>query len=701
MKSALRIVAGLAVLVVVLMAALAAYLNFFFDANDYRDRLSALVAEQTGRQLTLSGELKLSVFPWLGFELGAAELGNAEGFSDRPFAALTAAEARVKLLPLLRQEVAIDRVVLKGLQLSLERRADGKTNWADLAGTPADKDTGGGGEGEGAGASPAALAIGGVDIQDAVIRWDDAVSDTRHALSDVDLTIGAVAPGQPFDIDLAASFSTSAPAMQGRLTVRGAASVDVAAKRYSLSGLRAGLKASGEGVPGGALDAALMGDVMADLGTGTLSAKGLSLKAYELSLTGALEGSGLPDAMVLQGPVSLDSFNPREVLARLKIDAPRTANPERLKRAALKGKLTLTPKRVALDDLAVTLDDSKLGGRLEVADLSRRALRFDLSLDTLDADSYLPPAAANGAAPAASGVGEPTAAPADSASGLRQLDAAGRFRLGQLKISGLQLGAIDVGLKAAGGRIDITPKGTLYGGALDSRIQLDARPKTPQLVLSGGVRDVQIGPLLRDLTAKPERLSGRAQVAFDLKGAGLDAPSLKQTLAGTTTLAVQDGALKGVNIAQFLREAEARLTGRTADSASGPSQTDFSDLKATLRHGEGMVRNDDLLMRSPLLRVSGAGSANLLRETIDYRINAAVVGTLTGQGGKSLDKLRGVTVPVQVTGSFAEPKYALDVETLLAEAAKGAVKEKVEAVREKAKDQLKEELKKGLGGLFR
>ncbi|MBT0963499.1 AsmA family protein [Denitromonas iodatirespirans] len=704
MKPVLRIAAGLTVLVLVVLAALAAYLSLFFDANDYRERLSALVAERTGRQLTLSGELKLSVFPWLGFELGAAELGNAKGFSDRPFAALTAAEARVKLLPLLRQEVAIDRVVLKGLQLSLERRADGTTNWADLTGAPKDERPDRAGPGEGAGQAPAGLVVGGVDIQDAVVRWDDAVNDTRHALSDVDLTIGAVVPGQPFDIDLGASFSTNAPAMQGRFSMRGSATVDMAEKRYSLLGLRGALKANGEGVPGGAVDAALMADVAADLAQGTLSIKGLSLKAYELSLTGALEGTGLPEAMVLKGPVALDGFNPREVLARLKIEAPRTANPERLKRAALKGMLTLTPTRIALDDLAASLDDSKLTGRVEVADLSRRALRFELSLDALDADSYLPPAAANGAAPAPSAAGAskaPSAAAPGPAEGLRELDAVGRFQVGTLKLNGLQLSAIDVGLKAAGGRLDVTTKGALYGGGLDSRVRVDARPKTPQLDMSGGVRDVQIGPLLRDLTAKPERLSGRAQLAFDLTGAGLDAPSLKRTLSGTTTLTVLDGALKGVNIAQLLREAQARLTGKAADSASGPSQTDFSDLKATLRHGGGLVRNDDLLMRSPLLRVGGAGAADLVRETIDYRIDAAVVGTLTGQGGKSLDKLHGVTVPVLVSGSFAEPKYALDVEALLAQAAKGAVKEQVETVREKAKDRLKEELKKGLGGLLR
>ena len=120
------------------------------------------------------------------------------------------------------------------------------------------------------------------------------------------------------------------------------------------------------------------------------------------------------------------------------------------------------------------------------------------------------------------------------------------------------------------------------------------------------------------------------------------------------------------------------------------------------------MRNNDLSLRSPLLRVGGEGSANLVSEGIDYLVKASLVGTLTGQGGKSLDQVRELTIPVRVSGTFGAPRYALDTEALLAgsvkqrlEAEKAAIKEKVDAARDKARDSLKDELKKGLGGLFR
>lgn len=691
MKSILRVLLGIVTLFVVVLVALGGYLAFVFDPNDYRERLGEMVSERTGRTLELSGDLELSVFPWLGFKIGGAELGNAPGYSQRPLAALDSAEARVKLMPLLKKEVVVDRVVLKGLTLSLERRADGRTNWDDLGGRDADKDDGRPGHGAGGGA--AALGIGGVVIQDAMVVWDDAQAGVSHTLKDIDIEIGAIAPGRPFGFDVAVSFATTAPAREGRLTLSGEAALDIAAKRYEVSGLIAQLKATGA-VPGGALDAALSADVEVDLGQGTAKLEAMSLKAYGVALTGSLAGTGVSTAPKFKGDLTLEAFSPRELMAKLGIPAPQTANAERLKHVSGKMNVDGSDKRIALERLTLKLDDSTLDGRVEIADLARQALRFDVSLDALDVDSYLPPPAAEGSGKAPAGGGGAGEQAPPSVEGLRGLDVAGRLRVGSLKMSGLQARAIDVGVKVAGGRLELTPKADLYEGKLDSRMSLDARPKTPLLAVGGAVSDVRIGLLLRDLTGKPERLTGRARVGFDLAGAGLNAALLKPSLKGQVTLQALDGAIKGVNVARYLREAQAKLTGKPVPEENEPNQTDFSDLNATLKLGDGVVSNDDLALRSPLLRVGGDGTADLVREKIDYRIRASLVGTLTGQGGKSLDEVKRVTVPVKVSGSFSEPKYALDVEALAADAAKG----KVEAAREKFEDRIKEKVEKGLGG---
>ena len=322
MKLVFRIFIGLVVLAVVAVAALSVYFAFVFDANDYRDRLAETVEQQTGRKLTLSGDIELSVFPWLGLKLGAAELGNAPGFSERPFVSLSAAEARVKLAPLLGGDVAIDRVTVHGLQLSLERNEAGESNWADLveedepggAGEAADERTGDG--------APVSLAVGGIDIQDASIRWSDARSGREDVISDVDVTTGEILPGAPFDVDAGASFALADPAANGRVTVVGQVTLDLADARYRVESLRATLKANGAGLPGGTVDAGLMANVDADLQAGTVAAQGLALTAYQVQLNGALKVTALHDTPAIDGTLEIAGFDPRVLMEAAAIGRP-------------------------------------------------------------------------------------------------------------------------------------------------------------------------------------------------------------------------------------------------------------------------------------------------------------------------------------------------------------------------------------------
>jgi AsmA protein len=706
MKSALRVLAGLVVLVVLVVIALGAYFAFLFDPNDYRDKLVSLAEAQTGRHLAIEGDIKLSLFPWLGFSIGAAELSNAKGFSDRPFASLAMAEARVKLLPLLTGTVAIDRVEIHGLQLSLERRKDGQTNWADLAqGAGEPKATEPKAEPGAGSRSRAALSVGGIDVAEAAIHWSDATTGADYVLSDVALSTGAIAPGEPFQFKGGLGFALAEPAALGRLDLSGRAALDTAAGTGRVEQMRLALKAEGADVPGGKIQAGVLADMAFDLDAGTLALTGLNLSAYDVQMNGALAVEGLKTAPRYRGKLAIDGFNPRALAKALGASVPATANAERLKRASFSTDLDGTDKRLALDNVVASLDDSDITGKIEVADLARQALRFDLQVSSFDVDSYLPPAAAERS-------GEPAArddSGADTkAMDLRGKDVDGRLRIGALKVAGMTLSQFDTRIRLANGRLDLTPSADLYSGRLEASSSVTANGQTERLTLAGGLKNVRIDPLLRDLTGKPERLSGRASISSKLSANGLSQPALTRTLAGTIGVNVSDGAVKGVNIAQFLREAQARLEGKAAETPDGAQQTDFSALSANINVADGVARNSDLDLSSPLLRVGGEGSANLVSQKIDYLVKASVVGTLTGQGGKSLDQVRGITVPVRVGGSFANPSYTLDVEALLAEAAKGKldeqkaqVKEKVKEVREKAKEQLKDEIRKGLGGLFK
>lgn len=697
------LVRGLLILIaatVLLLAGLAAWLSFSFDPNDHRARLSAEVLRHTGRELRIDGQLGLSVYPWLGVEAGRLTLADAPGFGDSPLARIDRLEARARLIPLLRGDLEIDRIVIDGLELKLVRAADGRTNWSP----PPDKT---GAATDDARREPrtlgaAVFALGGVDIRSARLTWSDLQSGVHYALDDVDLQAGEIRPGIAFPLALALTLSrgatSSAPAtLHTRFELDTQARFDPARDTLNLSGLALNLAAEAAELPGGRLHASLRADVDADLGAGMLNVTGLTVDTLGLHATGQIEARALHDAPRFGGRIKVAAFDPRSTLDALGIERPPTADPAVLARAQLEAEFDATATLLELRSLSAVLDDTRIEGELAITDFARRALRFELKADGIELDRYLPPGQpATAVSPGAAAAGaEPST--------LKSLTAAGRLRVGQLSVAGLTLSELDLSLDADGGLLRLEPlSASLYGGRYAGKVQFDTRRSPARLSLDESLRGVQLAPLLRDLTGKAERISGRADVRARLQADADSADSLRRSLAGQAEIRVADGAVKGVNVAHLMREASARLRGQPAPAAGGPNQTDFTALSATLKIAAGVIRNDDLDLRSPLLRLGGNGSASLVSETIDYRLRASLVATLTGQGGEDLGNLRGLTVPIRITGPFAEPAFALDIEALVSDSLRDRAREKIEErIRERIPENLQERLRGGLRDLLR
>ena len=132
MKKTLKIILYTIGILVLLVVAAAVAAMLLINPNDYKDDIVKVVHDKTGRELQLKGDIKLSLFPWLGLELGQTSLGNAPGFGTKPMASIDKVDVKLKLLPLLRKQVEVDTVVLDGLNLNLRRNKVGVTNWDDL-----------------------------------------------------------------------------------------------------------------------------------------------------------------------------------------------------------------------------------------------------------------------------------------------------------------------------------------------------------------------------------------------------------------------------------------------------------------------------------------------------------------------------------------------------------------------------------------
>lgn len=737
LKIALGVVVALLIVVVLAVGAFA----LFFDANAFRGRITEQVRKATGRELVI-GDIHLSFYPTLGARVRDAKLSNAPGFGDAPFAVIGEANVGVQLLPLiLHREVRVGTVTLTGLQLNAVKNADGKNNWDDLAkggdkpATPEQPAPAGG-------SGIKSIDIGGVNIKDAAISYTDDQAKTSYALTRLNLKIGSIRPGKPFDfaldfatavaqpavnanVSLAAKLAldlekqsfvadkialkvkATMPEMKADIELGANVSADLASKVYKTEKLIGKVVAEGKSLPGGTQKIDFNGDAIYDGAKGTLKFAGGELVAAGLTALIALDGTGLNgETPRFTGPLSVKVFNPRELLKTFGTKLE-TTDAGVLKEMSIRAKFDATAKSARLNDLTIKLDQSTITGSAGIVDLATQAAEFALKLDTIDADRYLPPNSPAGA-PAAAPATPAEKAKADAkplpVDALDKLNASGTVDIAKLKLSGINMTNVKLRLNAPKGadkRIELAAN--LYGGSMttNTRITPGARPAYAE---SLRLTSIAAGPLLKDFTGK-ESMTGEGNVSLDVTGAGKTLGELKRALNGDVGLSFVNGAVKGFNLGQIIRRGDALMKGQQF-TESEPQQTDFTELSATGKITNGILQSDTLNAKSPLFRLDGAGKVDLVNETLDYTAKPTVVNTASGQGGKDLGDLAGVVIPIRVTGPWSAPKYSLDLQAALQQKATEKLRGKLDdQIQKKLGDKLgdsplKDQLKQGLDSLF-
>ncbi len=708
MASLFKWLFGLIIFLVLLVVAAAVILPMVVDPNDYKPQIVAAAKDKLGRDLAIEQDLSLTVFPWLGIETGGVRVGNAAGFAEQPFAEIDQLGLKVKLMPLLSQKVEVDTLVVKGLRLNLEKDASGKTNWDDLAGQQEEKPAQAGeAEKQPAEApSPVALSVQGIQIEDARISWDDRQAGQKYVLDGVRVVTGALAPGATVPVEAGINFSSSKPAMTLKADLTASVSSDADLAVFRISDLLLNLDAAGEGLPAGGAKLTLKANVTADTKADTLNLDQLEISGPAMAASGELAVTAMQTNPAAKGTLRIAETN-LKTLASMFASPIETTDPAALTRASGDLGFVYADGALKLDPLKVRLDDSNLTGYLHVLDGAGPVVRTKLDLDQIDLDRYMPPAtsaAADGqaAAPAEQTQSKPAQGQEDPFAALRTLDFVGEFKIGKLKVNNARMSNVTTKVVSSKGVLKVDPmSANLYEGSFNGSAVLDASGRQPKLSAKNQLTDIQIGPLLKDVAGE-DRLIGRGELHADVRMVGLSEAEIRRSLNGTSRFAFKDGALKGVNIAQVIREGSSKLgLGGDSPDAGTPGQTDFTEISASLTMTNGVIKNNDLQAKSPLLRIDGKGEVDLPKDSIDYLITTELVKSLEGQGGKGKDDLAGIPIPVRVSGPLSKPSYRPDLEAALSAKAKAQLEEKKQEVTKKVEEKAKEKLDGVFKGLFK
>ncbi len=638
MKKALIIIA--AIVVVLIVALIVA--PFFIPVGTYKAKLIALVKESTGRDLRIDGPVSLSLFPTLAIEADDVSFANAPGASSKDMAKLAKLQLQLKVLPLLHKDIELQRLVLVDPVIALEVDKQGRPNWQLAEGQkprqPAPE------------AKPSAtpsgspslsgLRLDDVRLVNGRISYIDHRSGEKQELTDIGMTVSLPSFDGPFAADGAAVWRNE------KMTLA-----------LSLANPRAFMD-------------------------GKSSAAALRLAAKPISFDFKGEGAGSTPAK-LDGIVDLQVPSVRGLAnwVRTPLKLPGSGYGP----LAISGKVSMAGPHIAFTDANLSLDAMKAKGELALdSGGARPSLKGRLDFDKIDANPYLPPetqgkAAAGGgqaSAPSSAKSSDWSDEPIDL-SGLRSADVDFALSAGSLQYRKIQVGKSALALKLNDGRFqaDLTEL-ALYQGAGKGKVVLDGSGAVPGVEADFNLRGVQIQPLMHD-AADLDRVSGTGGFDLAVNGQGKSQRAIIGALSGKGDLNLANGAIKGVNLVAIVKNPAAALEG----AIGGAQQTPFASLSGTYTIADGILRNNDLQLKSEV-PMTGAGTVDLPHRMVDYKISAHIGSAV---------------VPVAVKGPWDDLSYRPDLTGIVGDKLLKQGGKKLDDVL-KSQPQVDEMLKGILGG---
>jgi AsmA protein len=312
-----------------------------------------------------------------------------------------------------------------------------------------------------------------------------------------------------------------------------------------------------------------------------------------------------------------------------------------------------------INGLTGTLDGMQFNGWASADLASKPQVKVDLDFQRLDLGT--PSRGQPGTSKTSSQPAEPWSNEPVGLAGLNYVDAQIRMSAAELNIGDARFApaAVDAALGRGIFKAQFSHLG-VYGGEADGELNLDVAGNNPNYMLRSDLSGVRALPLLSSL-ADFDKIDGKMQARLAVRSSGLSQRAIIAGLNGTASAAFQDGAIRDLNIAKMIRS----LTSGTLSGwqAGRDQTTDLTQLSASFRIEQGQATTSDLTLAGPLVRMTGAGTADLPAKTLVFRVEPKLVLTTEGQGCAANPV--GLGIPVVIEGPWAEPRIYPDVAGIL------------------------------------
>ena len=682
MKRVLLIVSGIAALLII-----AAFsVPFFIPKSVYKNQIENAATNALQRDVTLAGDVKISVFPHISASVEQVSVANPDGFATPNMIEAGALRGSVKWMPLLSRRVDVQEIAFVDADVFLQRKADGNTNWEFASSKEASPPP------EGTNGSFDA-GIESAILKNASLTFQDDQSGETYELSELDLEASLRGMDQPLSATASGRFQEQAFTVDIWLDAPEALTRNLPAQaRLDLASDLANIKYDGSVQLGDApslngtfetvvADLAALTqqfelDVPARSALGRLQVAGKASGALdspsltELKLThdsdllsASYEGSvSLNGDGTVAGTLSIASDRMRDLLSATAIEL---APGDTLQTFAVSGTANGTFKSVMVNNLNLSLDALRGTGQAGI-DVSATTPRIigDLSVPALDLTPFMgepDPEKTN------QGI-QPWSDETLELSGLKSVNANLSLEVGSLTIGDVELtdAVMDVDLTDGLLTADLS-QFKAFSGLWLGKLTVDARPATPKVGFDMQGQNVAVANLLGTL-AGFDSLTGTGQFKVSAQSSGTSIDAIMQAIDGEVSTSLSDGVVKGLNVAALVRSAsslkQAIATGSIqelnfGEALSQNAETDFSSFNTVLKVNNGVANVDVMKLLSPILGVDGTGQINLAGQSMDLRLATSVDKSAQGQG--SVVQLNGIPVPIRISGAWTNPKVTPDL----------------------------------------
>lgn len=666
MKTAVKVIAGLVSVVLLMIAAAAIFLATMVHSHWLKNQISEYAKSATGRDLIIKGNLHASFWPRLGITVDDVSLSDPEGFSGRTFLKAHQLTIDAELMPLLHRQLIVNHASLRDAEINLEKNAAGNSNWEfkSSASTAAEKKS----SSENAEQAEMKFNIDSLSLIRTTINYSDARTHKEYSFADVNLTAKGVEIGKPFPIQ--GQFTlVSADNKKTGIKINTVLAYEESANKITLNNMVLALKLNA--YP----EINILGNLRYNMANASLNIDDLALKMGTLKLSGDLAGKNLLEEPSLKGHLSSNTFNLKKILSSNSF-ALNLKDKNALTEVQFDSNLQVSADKIKLDDLKANVDGQALHGWLEYTLSPAAHIGFTLNANEFKLENYLPSSGGKSESSKKSS--------ADESSKRSNLVVDGSVNLEHFTYSGYRLSDLKTSLRYASKQLDLQNfSAGIFGGRTNGTIHVNFNSNSTAFTIDQRLSGVRANELLNSLVGSA-KLSGNTSATISLSASG-SGQSLKRSLRGNINFNVSNGAIIGTDIDYQVDQAIAKYTQRSA-TLSNTGQTQFSHLSGSANISNGITNTPNLELLTPTLRVQSAGSLNMLSNSLDYKLTCRLLKpqkiNTEYLGTKINADLSNYDIPAKVGCTLQSPCVSVDISGVLkivaTEGAKAAAKTVIE-----------------------